>query len=439
MRALALTELDNYYCLDARKLHRIVAPNSVQTTVTSPPYFDVKNYGRNSHQIGWNQGYDEYLSDLRDVFQQCFEATTDTGTLWVVVDTYKRQGHLKLLPFDLTKVLEEIHWIPQDVIVWDKVKNLPYSARGQFRNNFEYILLLSKTEDFKYYIDRIREVETLSKWWVKYPERYNPKGKVPENIWRIAIPNQGAWSNGFIQHLCPFPPELVERIVLLSTDENDLVLDPFAGSGIVLAQTKCMKRRFIGCDIYEEYRARFYSKVLPEVEKRYRQREKVLNSNQIMQKEFSNLIHSLRKLKFGKIILKKLVTRFGRSDFRLIVLDSKDKGKDASTSFTLVLTVAEDLIREEVERWLFEQIRLKPLSGFGLCPTIRVIEDKEIAEYIKGTNYAVYLGGRFYEKARDTDINTALKAVDYKFPLMISDIRVSREIAKNSSLSYPND
>lgn len=426
-----MTNVDKYYCLDARKLQRIVEPNSVQTTITSPPYFNVKNYGSNPYQIGWNQEYDEYLSDLGNIFRQCFEATTHTGTLWVVVDTYKRRGRLRLLPFDLTKVLEDLHWIPQDIIVWDKVKNLPYSTRGQFRNNFEYILLFSKTENFKYYVDRIREVETLAKWWIKYPERYNPKGKIPENIWRIAIPNQGAWSNGHIQHLCPFPPELVERIVLLSTDENDLVLDPFAGSGIVLAQAKSMKRRFIGCDIYEEYIDRFYSRVLPEIEKKYHQRERLLIDKQTMQKDLSILIYSLRKLKFGKIILKKLITKFGRSDFRLVVLNARDSNSSASASFTLMVRAVEGLTEDEIGNFLSDQIKVKPLSKFQLSPAIKLIHDKEMAEYVRGPNYAVYLHGKFYDKARDVDIDKVIRAGDCKFPPMISDIHVSKEIIEN--------
>ncbi len=427
--------VNKYFCLDARDLQKIVDTNSVQTTITSPPYFDVKNYGQHFSQIGSNQKYSDYLSSIKVIFKKCFEATTNSGTLWVVVNTYKRAKRLKLLPFDIVNALEEIGWIPQDVIIWDKVKNLPYSSRGQFRNNFEYIILFSKTHEFKYYIDRIRETDTLTKWWLKYPERYNPKGKVPENIWRIPIPSQGSWGNGAIRHLCPFPPELIERILLLSTDEEDLVLDPFAGSGVVLAQAKCMKRNFIGCDIYQDYIDRFYSKVLPEIEHKCEQREELKNVKITMQYDLQKYVYALRKLKFGKVILQKLVGEFSRNDWELIILDSEDNNL---ATFVLILVVRQDVNIDEVEKKISKHITVKPLSKFGLSPTLMMVNREKIHEYIKYDEYSLYLNGIFYEKAENVSVFDVLNSENYEFPPIISDISISRKFIENSSLSYPS-
>lgn len=428
--------MDEYYCLDARKLHEIVKPSSVQVVITSPPYFDVKNYGKNSYQIGWKQDYDSYIADIRDILHKCFEATVTTGTMWVVADTYKREGRLKLLPLDLMKVLEEVGWIPQDIIIWDKVKNLPYSSIGQFRNNFEYILVSSKTQEFKYYIDRIREIETLKQWWMKYPERYNPMGKVPENIWRISIPNQGTWSNGAIQHLCPFPPELVERIISLSTDENDLVLDPFAGSGVVLAQAKCMNRKYIGFDIYQELIDRFYSKVLPEVEERYREKKGFVDNHLKMQRGLNRTIISLRKLKFGKVLLKKLISRTQKSDFKLIIVDSRDKDDYFSVSFDMIVVVTQEKVQEQVVKLLPELVASGPLSKYGLSPSLKVISDAEVSEYVKDESRAIYLEGKFWDEATGTNVSTVLGRHDHRFPPIISDIHVSRDLFRETNLPY---
>lgn len=430
-------KLNNYFCIDARKIDKIIKPNSVQVIITSPPYFDVKNYDKNSSQIGWNQDFEDYLSDIKNVFQKCLKATTDTGMLWLVIDTYRRGGRLKLLPLEIMRAIEEDGWIPQDIVIWDKVKNLPYSRKGQFRNNFEYVLLFSKMNNFKYYIDRIREIDTLKKWWVKYPERYNPKGKVPENIWRMPIPNQGSWGNGNIQHVCPFPPKLVERMILLSTDEKDIVLDPFAGSGIVLAQAKCMNRRFIGCDINKGYVGRFYSKVLPEIEKLWTERTKELSKIKGQQEELKRSIISLRKLKFGKIVLKKAIDKFGRNKFKLIVLESNSGRTDEFLSVTIVLSNGNSGIRNEMNKWANKHISVKPLSKFGIFPHIKVMMEDSITSFLKKeAKYYIYLKGQFYDHKKRIDISD-LPDDDYDFPPIISDIKMSIDMIKKSSLPYP--
>ena len=429
--------LNRYFCMDAKKIDKITKPNSVQVTITSPPYFDIKNYDKIPSQIGWNQDFEDYLSDIKTVFQKCFKATTDTGTLWLVVDTYRRDGRLKLLPFEIMKALEKGGWIPQDIVIWDKVKNLPYSRKGQFRNNFEYVLLFSKTNDFKYYIDRIREIDTLKKWWVKYPERYNPKGKVPENIWRMPIPNQGSWGNGNIQHVCPFSPKLVERMILLSTNEKDIVLDPFTGSGIVLAQAKCMNRRFIGCDINKGYVDRFYSKVLPEVEKLWAERIKDLSNRKRQQEELKISIISLRKLKFGKIVLRKAIDKFGRNKFKLIILESNSGRTDEFLSVTIVLSNGHSGIKNEMNEWANKQISVRPLSKFGIFPYIKVMKEDNITSFLKKeAKYYIYLKGQFYDHKKRLDIGT-LPDDDYDFPPIISDIKMSIDMIKRSSLPYP--
>ncbi len=154
-----------------------------------------------------------------------------------------------MLPFELAQEAEACGWILRDVIVWEKDKTRPWSSRGRLRNSFEYVLFFVKSSRFKYYVERLREPLALKRWWVRYPERYNPEGKAPSNVWRAAIPVQGSWANTAIQHACPLPPDLVERMLLLSTDLGDVVLDPFAGSGVVVAEAERLRRRGVGVEL----------------------------------------------------------------------------------------------------------------------------------------------------------------------------------------------
>ncbi|MFH1194431.1 MAG: site-specific DNA-methyltransferase [bacterium] len=167
------------YNLDARQLLNTIKLPLVDLIITSPPYADLKNYGTRD-QIGFGQNYEmEYLPALKNVFFQCYATTKENGAMWIVVDTFKKYGQLKLLPFDVARICAECGWILRDIIIWDKGKTLPWSHKGQLRNRFEYILFFTKTNNYKYYVDRIKDPIDLKEWWVKYPERYSQKEKNP--------------------------------------------------------------------------------------------------------------------------------------------------------------------------------------------------------------------------------------------------------------------
>jgi len=254
--------MDKVYNIDSRKISEIL-PDSIQiqTTITSPPYFDMKDYGV-ENQVGYGQRYDEYLNDLQNIFRQIKDKTKEDGTLWIIIDTFKRNNVVVPLPFDLANKLNEIGWLLQEVIIWKKDKTVPWSTQGFMQRKFEYILFFSKTANYKSNKDRVRIYDTqqLKRWWVKYPERYNPKGKALDEIWEYPIPVQGSWGDKYIRHFCPLPKEMVATMIEISTDEEDLILDPFAGSGTVLSQSAYMSRHYIGFELNPFYAQRIFSK-----------------------------------------------------------------------------------------------------------------------------------------------------------------------------------
>src|SRR5207302_2969616 len=132
--------------------------------------------------------------------------TKPRGSLWVVIDTFQRNQELLPLPFDLAAKLKTIGWVLRDVIIWKKLRTLPWIHQGTTRSMFEYVLVFAKsTQPFRYFPDKARESTKLRKWWVRYPERYNPMGKALDEIWEFDIPTQGSWGNGYIDHFCPLP------------------------------------------------------------------------------------------------------------------------------------------------------------------------------------------------------------------------------------------
>mgnify|MGYP005877135721 CR=1 FL=1 len=249
MKEIDINKIHKY---DARDISKLIDNPIIDVTITSPPYFDMKDYGY-TEQIGFGQNYENYLEDLRKVFEGVYACTKNTGSLWVIIDTFRRAGSVVPLPFDFANKIAPIGWKLQEIIIWGKDKTVPWAHNGQMRNLFEYILVFSKTDNYKFFIDKVRQYDSLKKWWVKYPERYNPKGKTPEAIWNFPIPVQGSWGENYIRHFCPLPEELIAQILKLTTEEEDLVLDPFAGSGAVLAKADNMKRKFIGTELNPLY------------------------------------------------------------------------------------------------------------------------------------------------------------------------------------------
>jgi DNA modification methylase len=233
--------------------------------LTSPPYFDLLNYGNVRSQVGHDQTYESYIDVVADILQQCYRVAATNATLWLVVDTMRQNKVTVPLPFDINEALlrrfGDTTWLLRDIIIWNKGKNIPWHAKGRFKNQFEYVLFFSKNDDFKFKIDKSREIVNDKKWWLTYPERYNPNGSAPSNIWEFTIPIRG-WGKGRQNHLCPFPFPLVERILSLCTDEGDLVVDPFAGSGSTLAVAKLMKRDSVGFDVNKRYKKLFQREVL---------------------------------------------------------------------------------------------------------------------------------------------------------------------------------
>src|SRR5688500_10322853 len=126
MKAEAKEESINVvYNKDARRILETISPDvKISTTITSPPYFDMKDYG-SENQVGFGQTYPEYLEDLKSIFQDIFQITKEDGSLWIVIDTFKRNGRVIALPFDLSDKLKEIGWLLQDIIIWKKDKTVP--------------------------------------------------------------------------------------------------------------------------------------------------------------------------------------------------------------------------------------------------------------------------------------------------------------------------
>lgn len=307
----------------------------IDVTITSPPYADMINYDTDiDTQVGFGDNYGEYLNDLRSIFKQIYALTEQEGSLWVVVNSFRREGRFVNLPNNIVRLCENLNkrdrcpncgtslttihnsispecgecgfstraesWKHHDTIIWDKVRARPY-AQNTFRNVFEYILCFKKTDTAKFDFDNVRIADEteLEQWWVDWPERYNPRGKIPDNIWEMVTPTQGGWNQNWPGHPAPFPPELVERILHLTTESEDVVFDPFAGSGTTIAQADLMDRRSFGFELSETYYDRF-EEVSTYLAERWAERQANNETLGLKQQRFERTIWGLRQLIYAK-------------------------------------------------------------------------------------------------------------------------------------------
>lgn len=381
---------DKVFKKDARKIIEVLPRNSVDVTITSPPYFDLKDYG-SKEQIGYGQSYDQYLEDLKSVFKGVYDCSKSTATLWVIIDTFRRDNEVVPLPFDFSNALKPIGWKLQEIIIWEKDRTVPWAHKGQMRNLFEYILMFSKAENYNFFIDEVRDFTSLKKWWIKYPERYNPKGKTPDGLWHFGIPTQGSWGQGYIRHFCPLPQELIAQILKISTKEKDLVLDPFAGSGSVLAKAAVMNRNYVGFELNQSYINMFKKYHNDTFEEQYAtyKKQKLQSLSHL---DFETLILNLRALKYPRLLLKKLPNTISKQVERIFVKKRTDSvtKRNARVVVEYTLYVKEHAICDRLLHAINEIVQQAPLSKFGIESTFQVVSSLERFKALFGKRISIY-------------------------------------------------
>lgn len=226
-------------------------PNeSVDLIITSPPYNIGKEYEN-------KKPLEKYLEWFLEVLSECKRVLKMTGSIFWQVGTYvgKKGAHY---PWDiiLFPLFTKLNFIPRNRIIW--IRQHGTHAKYKFSNRHESILWFTKTNEYKFNLDNIRVPQ-------KYPKKKgyrkgknygkytsDPRGKNPGDVW--AFRNVKHNHEEQTEHPCQFPEDLVARIILSTTDTpDDVVLDPFIGSGTTAVVAKTFNRRFIGCETSSKY------------------------------------------------------------------------------------------------------------------------------------------------------------------------------------------
>lgn len=278
----------------------------VQTCITSPPYYGLRDYGCDG-QLGLESSPEEYIENMVDVFRHVRELLSDDGTLWLNIgDSYagapseyknagsfgkhsfvtkkiqsgipnegRRNRNLMMqdsgikqkdligIPWMLAFALRSDGWYLRQDIIWNKPNPMPESVKDRCTKAHEYIFLLSKSPKYFYDHESIKEVAVTS---VKqhsfkrnsntcpspiHPAQHRNDRKEMEHsgkrnkrsVWTVSKkPYHGA-------HFAVFPEELIEDCVLAGSKPGDLVFDPFMGSGTTAAVALKHERRYLGIEL----------------------------------------------------------------------------------------------------------------------------------------------------------------------------------------------
>ena len=282
---------------DVRTAMQLIPDQSVQTCITSPPYWGLRDYGQGD-QIGLEETPQQYVDQMVQVFREVWRVLKDDGTLWLNIgDSYAGSGkgpagnlgathnerHMEhkhsaivpdgLKPKDLVGIpwrlafaLQADGWYLRQDIIWSKPNPMPESVTDRCTKSHEYVFLLTKSRQYFYDHVAIKEnAATEPKARDKNAEGYQAdytKGerfsagervfgadgmRNKRDVWTVNTkPFKGA-------HFAVMPEALVEPCILAGSAIGDTVLDPFTGSGTVGMVALRHNRNFVGTELNPDY------------------------------------------------------------------------------------------------------------------------------------------------------------------------------------------
>lgn len=238
---------------DSRSLNHI-KDKSVQLIITSPPYWQLKDYGTED-QIGFNDSYEEYINNLNLVWKECNRVLADGCRLCINIgDQFARSvyyGRYKVIPIrtEIIRFCESLGMDYMGAIIWQKTTTMntsgggaimgsfPYPRNGILKMDYEFILLFKKLGNAPKPTPQQKAASEMTKeeWSQYFSSHWNFNG----------VKQMG--------HIAMFPEELPKRLIKMFSFAGETVFDPFAGSGTTSLAAKHLGRNSIGYEINKEF------------------------------------------------------------------------------------------------------------------------------------------------------------------------------------------
>lgn len=274
-------------CGDAADILTTFCPDSVDCIVTSPPYFRQRDYGVQT-QLGAESTPEEYVARVLGIMRQCYRVLAPTGAMWLNIGDKFLDGQLAGVPWRVALAMKDQGWKLRCDVIWHKPNAMPHSVKTRPTIDHEYLFFFSKSDDYYYDVDAIREPHvTFSEnsrmkggrnhFFKKggtpeqgknsgnsnlhdgrWDQAFHPLGRNKRSVWSIPL------SKFRDAHFAVFPERLVEPCILASTRRGCLVLDPFFGSGTVGLVASNLGRDYVGVELSPEYAEMAMSRIRKE-------------------------------------------------------------------------------------------------------------------------------------------------------------------------------
>ena len=244
------------YHADARNMSFIM-DKSVHLVLTSPPYFNLKEYRRGQNQLGIIDDYQQFIDELEKIWRECYRVLVPGGRVVCVVGdvclSRRKYGRHVVMPLhsDIAVSCRKIGFDNLNPILWHKISNAsfeantnssilgkPFEPNAIIKNDVEYILMERKPGGYRKPTEKQREESRIDRkdfqnWF--------------SQIWELP---GASTRNG---HPAPFPLELASRLIKMFSFVGDVVLDPFSGSGTTMLAAINSNRNSIGIETEEYY------------------------------------------------------------------------------------------------------------------------------------------------------------------------------------------
>jgi site-specific DNA-methyltransferase (adenine-specific) len=232
----------------------LILNNSVHLIITSPPYWQLKDYGADK-QIGFHENYESYINNLNLVWTECYRVLHPGCRLCINIgDQFARSiyyGRYKVIPIrtEIIKLCETIGLDYMGAVIWQKVTttnttggatimgSFPYPRNGILKIDYEFILIFKKQGIPPKVTNEQKDLSIMTKkeWNIFFSGHWNFAGVKQDN------------------HLAMFPEELPHRLIRMFSFVGDTVLDPFLGSGTTSLAARNLGRNSIGYEINREF------------------------------------------------------------------------------------------------------------------------------------------------------------------------------------------
>ena len=229
---------------DAREVLRTLAEDSVDCTVTSPPYYSGRRHvGDTVVEIGSEKTVEEYVEALASVGKELYRVTRPTGSYWLNLDDKCERKEWLGIPWRVAFAMREIGWKIRSEVIWHKPTHVRNAAKDRLTPAHELLFYFVKSKDAYYDMDAIRRPSSPPIWG-KNGVVKTRRGSVPTDVWTLQIEDSTTPENPY----AAFPEALVELPIRATCPRGGTVLDPFVGSGTTAVVALRLGRKAVGID-----------------------------------------------------------------------------------------------------------------------------------------------------------------------------------------------